>query len=756
MKKKNTTEKPIFASKPPKAVPILFSQTTPASPFILDLQEKLNPLPIAPPSWQPTTLDRLLAQPLSKAKKIVQWWPAISLPRFSLPKFSLPKLPAISLPNFDFLNPWQKAIAGFVLTGLILVLPLPALSTYTKLKNSQTKITGLAQQAFNHLQAGQQSLFAKNLLQASLDLQAALDIFSQTQQEINEIPPILRALLSLSPGARGQYLNGERLMMAGANLAMATLPLVQVLDSSTSVPLTVKLNELRALLDQVLPRFQAVEKYLAQVEASALPPNYQTDFSSLKEKVGWLTSDLEKIQPLLPFLSSLLGGQEPRRYLLIFQNDNELRPTGGFIGSFALVDFDKGKIKTLDLPGGGPYELQGSLKAAVLPPAPLQLLKARWEFQDANWFPDFPASAKKIAWFYEKSGGPTVDGVIALDTHLLKDLLQITGEIPLPEYQLAVNNQNFNEIIQKQVEIDYDKKENKPKKILSDLAPKIISQIFSRPENLPSLASLLLENLTERHLQLFFFNPEMENLAREQGWGGEIKDNPDGDFLMVVNTNIAGGKTDGVIKQTIRHQAKIEIDGSVVDTVTIIRQHQGKETDLFSNLQNVDYLRLYAPAGSELLKADGFTYPEENLFKVAEKWYKLDEDLKNIERRQTIDERSGTVITQEFGKTSFGNWVMTKPGQTSTVSFSYKLPFKLRQEKSAGWSERLKNLLDGEQNLYPYSLLAQKQAGRDADVFSSSISFPPAWQTVWQDPADFNTDLTVDRSLAIIFSDKNK
>ncbi len=760
-RKKKTIEELKSISKPPKAVPILFSQNTLNSPFILDLPEKLNPLPITPPAWQPTTLDRLLTQPIGKAKRTKETlsnfdW-SEQLKRISQwrPNVSMPKLPAISLPRLDFLNPWQKAIAGFVLIGLILVLPLPALSTYAKLKNSQTKITGLAQQAFGQLQAGQQSLFAKNLLQASLDLQSALDLFARTQQEINEIPPVLRVLLSLSPGTAGQYLNGERLMMAGANLAMATLPLAQVLDLSTNVPLTTKLDEIQNLLTQVLPRFQAVKKNLAQVSVENLPPNYQTDFSSLKEKVDWLTNDLEKIQPLLPFLSSLLGGQETKRYLLIFQNDNELRPTGGFIGSFALVDFEKGKMKTVDFPGGGPYDLQGSLKAAVLPPAPIQLLKARWEFQDANWFPDFPASAKKIAWFYEKSGGPTVDGVIALDTHLFKDLLKITGEISLPEYKLAVNDQNFNEVVQKQVEIDYDKKENQPKKVLADLAPKIISQISSQPENLPALASLLLENLAERHLQLFLFNPEMENLTRAQGWGGEIKDNPEGDFLMVVNTNIAGGKTDGVIKQTIQHQAKIEIDGSVVDTVTITRGHQGQEGDLFTNLQNVDYLRLYAPAGSELLKAEGFTYPEENLFKVAEKWYKLDEDLKNIERGQTIDEHSGTVITQEFSKTSFGNWVLTKPGQTSTVSFSYKLPFKLRQEKSASWFERFKNLLNGGQNLYPYSLLVQKQAGRNADSFASAISFPPTWQKVWQDPTDFNTDLSVDRSFGIIFSNKN-
>ncbi len=745
---------PTETTKPPKKVAILLSQDAPLSAHILDLREKLNP-PAAPPTWQPSTFDRVLSQPLPHFR--FPRLPTFNLtrPRFRLPclarrqsrqakpKFNFPAFPRLSLPqielphfSFAFLTVQQKAIASFVLLCLIFILPLPALSTYADLRTSQTQIVSLGTEAFNHLQNSQTAFLADDLAKAGADLQSALNLFSQTQKELNEINPALRALLALIPGLRQQYLNAEHLMMAGTNLSLAALPLAQTLNSlSRDETPTDGLARLDLLLSQALPKFQAVCRHLNAVSPDALSPSQQPTFLAARQKMELLTADLEKIEPLLQTISALLGEREPKRYLLIFQNPNELRPTGGFIGSFALLDIFKGEIKKMDLPGGGSYELQGALKAAVLPPAP---------FQDANWFPDFPTSAKKIAWFYEKGGGPTVDGVIALDTAVLVDLLKIIGEIAMPEYGLTVNAENFVAETQKQVEIDYNKQLNKPKQFLADLSPKILERVFQNKENRWPLLGLLAKNLEQRHLQLYLSDSAMEQAILEQGWGGELKENPNGDFLMVVNTNIAGGKTDGVIRQTVNHQAKIEIDGSIVGKVTILREHQGQEGDLFTNLQNVDYLRLYVPLGSELLKAEGFIYPEEKHFKVAEPWYKIDEDLKKIEQNQTIDDQSGTVITQEFGKTSFGNWAMTKPGQTSLVSFTYKLPFKIKKEN---------------QKFLSYSLLIQKQAGSLASRFSSAVSFPPEWQVVWHDPPEltqqnnqisFSSELNEDKYFGLV------
>lgn len=801
MPRRKSIRKPEQLTKPPKTVPILFSAEMPPSAHILNLPDKLNPEPPVPFAWKPPILAQVLSRPSKFLKKSKTAAPAIPLiiaeglflekdeekittakknsfqfrwpslrfkihrPSFKLPRFSWPTLPKLSLPAFHFLNHWQKAVAGFILTALILTAPLPALSSFTNLNQTRHELLTLGSEAFEHINNGQKALLSQDLVNSIAELQLALELFSQAQEELDKIHPAWRAVLSLIPGLRQEYLNGERLLLAGANLTWAALPLLQLASSPLPDSPSQGIEQLNQVLSQTLPKFQATRNHLNQINPAALPLTQRSAFQNIKQKIEFLTADLEKFPALLQMINSMLGAEEPKRYLLIFQNNYELRPTGGFMGSFALLDLNKGKIKNLIIPGGGTYELQGSLKTAVLPPPPLQLLQPRWEFQDANWFPDFPASAKKIAWFYEKGGGPTVDGVIALDTNLLVDFLKVTGEIALPEYGLTVTAQNFVEIIQKYVEIDYDKKENRPKKILGDLAPKLLEKIFSQPENFWKIVLLLNDNLKERHLQLYFNDPLLQTAAQAQGWAGEIKDNSTGDFLMVNNSNVAGGgKTDEVIKQNLNLQTTIESDGSIINKLTIIREHGGLADSLFANVQNVSYLRLYAPANSQLIEAQGFTYPEEKLFKVPEKWYKIDEDLKKIEQNQTIDEQSGTVITQEFGKTSFGNWAMVKPGQTTAVSLTYRLPFKLKKEAPSGWRESLKNFFNAGEDFSSYSLLIQKQAGRLADNFSSSISFPADWQVLWQDPLPslkrqenqifFSTDLSEDRFLGLIFQTK--
>src|SRR3989338_7466370 len=132
------------------------------------------------------------------------------------------------------------------------------------------------------------------------------------------------------------------------------------------------------------------------------------------------------------------------------------------------------------------------------------------------------------------------------------------------------------------------------------------------------------------------------------------------DYLMVVHTNLGGGKSDASIEETIEQEAVIAADGSVIDTVTLKRVHTGRPGELFYGDANLDYVRLYVPAGSELLAAGGFTYPTEESFLVADEWFKDDEDLTRYEEERGVHVQSGTRLTREFGKTVFGNWIVTK------------------------------------------------------------------------------------------------
>ncbi|KKR89479.1 MAG: hypothetical protein UU36_C0026G0003 [Candidatus Uhrbacteria bacterium GW2011_GWE2_41_1153] len=166
---------------------------------------------------------------------------------------------------------------------------------------------------------------------------------------------------------------------------------------------------------------------------------------------------------------------------------------------------------------------------------------------------------------------------------------------------------------------------------------------------------------------------KLQSDIKALGWSGSLLQT-DGDYLMVVDSNLGGGKTDSVIKQDIDVDVEIQADGSIINTVTITKEHTGLANALFEGINNVDYLRLYVPKGSELLQASGFEIPDESLFKIANAPLATDKDLLLWTSNFTQDPISGTDIWNEQGKTVFGNWMQTKPGETEIVTFTYRLP----------------------------------------------------------------------------------
>ena len=149
-----------------------------------------------------------------------------------------------------------------------------------------------------------------------------------------------------------------------------------------------------------MPFLLQVDANFSSVREENIPFEYREEFSRMRGALHTLSGNMKDITDLGDGILRIFAKDQLRRYLVVFQNNTELRATGGFIGSFALVDFANGKIKHIEIPTGGPYDLAGSLRETVMSPQPLHIVNPIWQFQDANWFPDFPTSAKKIMWFY--------------------------------------------------------------------------------------------------------------------------------------------------------------------------------------------------------------------------------------------------------------------------------------------------------------------------------------------------------------------
>ncbi|MCW1888149.1 MAG: DUF4012 domain-containing protein [Candidatus Moranbacteria bacterium] len=524
--------------------------------------------------------------------------------------------------------------------------------------------------------------------------------------------------------------SAESVLDAGIAIARSGPDFVQIVGGLERAKQEVKVgrefsllaffDEAKMPLARAQSQLELAKLSLEKVRLEDIPEEKQKNFRLAKEALPVLLGMIETFGSHEAVIQELLGAHGPRKYLFLLENNHELRATGGFIGTYALLEMNDGTVKNFFV--DGIFNPDGQLRENIVPPKPLQKISAGWSLHDSNWFPDFPTSAEKAIFFYEKTGGPTVDGVMTITPTVMLKLLEITGPIELPEYDITVTHENFFPAIQTEVEVNYDKEENKPKQVLADLSQILFARLLeTRDEKtLLAIAEIMIESLNEKHMLLYVRDERVENIVRNAGWSGEIK-STDKDYLSVVHSNINGYKTDGVLDDSIEHKVEIKDDGRVIDTVRITRTHNGGKT-LYDwwNRVNANYMRVYVPFGSKLISAKGHTYefPESPLDYDA-LGFKRDATVEAIEKTEQIDEESGTRVSEESGKTVFGNWVYVSPGEKVTVEYVYELPFRVTPGR-------------GEIGASSYSMLYQKQAGTIGTKIESEIVYPKAWKPIWQ------------------------
>ncbi|MFA5133207.1 MAG: DUF4012 domain-containing protein [Patescibacteria group bacterium] len=639
---------------------------------------------------------------------------------------------------FDFSPPerWSRALGAFVAIAFIAVLPIKVFSSYEELSEQKNKILSKSFEAYEQLKKS--------------DFSAASMSFASAKKTVDNLGFLINHIVSLVPGVGTELNMGNGLLIFGRSFSDAAAILQQAVNYfDKDVLATDKIRFLEKKVKEAIPHMLVASSIMQTLgNASGILP---IDINPIKTALEESAKALLVFDDFSNTLLDLLGDSHFKRYLIVFQNNNEIRATGGFIGSFAVVDVDRGEIKQIDIPGGGSYDIKGQLKELVISPEPFHLINSAWQFQDSNWFPDFPEAAKKMMWFYEKSGGPSVDGVVAINATLMEELLDLIGPIDMPEYGRVMTADNFINETQKIVELEYDKTINKPKQVIADMTPKVLDKLLKiDAKNLGGLSKIAHSAILDKDILVYAKDEEIQEKLYSFGLTGKLRDIKNfTDYLMLVDTNIAGQKTDGKIVKEIKHESEIAEDGSIVNTVTITRKHTGVKGTIFSGVRNVNYLRLYVPLGSELISAKGFGAPSGNLFKDVKDGYSPDKDLERIQGPVYVDPKSGTRINNEFGRTVFGNWIMVDPGKEAVVTFKYKLPQKLAIGDA---SNKEKMELGFTNQFLTYSMLIEKQPGAKNTTFRSYVKLAGE-KTVarvgkdvalqndgWQYEADLNSD----------------
>lgn len=384
----------------------------------------------------------------------------------------------------------------------------------------------------------------------------------------------------------------------------------------------------------------------------------KADLSMFPGDAAKLITAFEVLADVGPDLPKVLGVDRPARYLVIFANNLEIRPAGGFIGTYALLTLENGEIKDLSVRDS--YQLPGARNFStgpLSPPVVQQYLGIRgFPFRDINWWPDYPTSAKALKEQYTKEGGEygsEIAGVMTFTTEILKKIVELTGPVYIGD--VIFNKDNAVYELQKQVEVTFWDKGipvTERKDIVGDLAAEVYKRIqgFSFQQNL-KLLDTFAELGRTRHMALYFENSELQKFVASKEYDAVLKPT-DSDSLMVVDANLAGFKTEPFITKTISYTVDSE-NGKLVSTLTLNYKHRGTyASPLVNNYRT--YTRIYVPKGAKLI--------------------------------------SGPVEAgEELNRTVFGVLQLVPISEERTLTIKYELPQRIA--------------------LPAYSLLVQKQLG---------------------------------------------
>ncbi len=441
-------------------------------------------------------------------------------------------------------------------------------------------------------------------------------------------------------------------------------------------------------LDKIAEQIAVVDKELEQIDPQRYPEKIgsttvRSQLQMAKDIFLETASLFVEAQPFLRKLPDILGLKEPKNYLVIFQNDAELRATGGFITGFGIFKIDKGKItveRSDDI-----YKLDAAKTKKF--PAPSPILKYHknvfnLELRDSNLSPDFVVSMKQLELMLKESVSsfPKFDGIIAIDTHVLVGAIRILGEF-------NIGGRKYSADIDKRCDcprVIYELEDYSTRPVAflredrKDILGILLYQIMQRSFGIsPSkywgrLFQMFLEETRQKHVLFYFHDEEAQKGIEAMNFAGRILPF-EGDYLHISDVNFAGAKSNMFIKQSVKQEIEVAGDGTITKTVTISYKNPMEASNcnleagqlcLNGILRN--WLRVFVPEGSTLLE---FTGSEKE-----------------------------TVTYNELGKTVFEGFMTVKPQGAAEVRIRYKLPFKESKGK--------------------FDLLIQKQPGTNAPEYT--------------------------------------
>lgn len=563
-----------------------------------------------------------------------------------------------------------------------------------------------AKKTYDQVKITAASLKKQDIVQAEKDLKKTREALKDTQTKLNFL-----FILRLIPGPNIYYSDALHLVKAGFygldaadNLVAAIKPYSDVLGlkgqgSFVGGTAEERIQTAVKTMDKVTPKIDDIAASLNKVkeEIDNVDPNSYPAFlfgekvhgsiSTLRKLSDDGTAFVDEARPLIKVLPSLLGEPKEKKYLVVFQNDKELRPTGGFMTAYAIFRLDHGIVhvdRSEDI-----YSLDATIPNKPKAPAPiLKYLPKVYNLnlRDTNLSPDFPTSMAEFNKMYKTAGDyQKVDGIISVDTRALVAAMNILGDVTTNGQTFSTKTDprcNCPQVIY-ELEVYADQPVNylkgNRKGLIGDLMYEIMNKAFSSSPKLywGPLMQAMFSQVSQKHILFNLNDKDAQKGILAVNAGGKIK-NFDGDYFHLNEANFGGNKANLYVDQNVTQEYSVSADGTVTKTVTISYKNPFKPSDcnlerggLCLNADFRDWFRIYVPKGSKLVDSKG-------------------SEVK-------------TTTYDELGKTVFEGFLTVRPLGIARLTVSYTLPFKLAKKS-------------------PLPLMIQKQPGTDNDTYIIKIN----------------------------------
>ena len=358
--------------------------------------------------------------------------------------------------------------------------------------------------------------------------------------------------------------------------------------------------------------------------------------------------------------TSLTPLWQPGTYLVLFENDAELRPTGGFIGSYAVVHVHSNRTFDYTI-NTNIYKTDNAYTAdhSIAPPEAMKGITSSWALRDSNWDIDFADASKTISWFYTQETGESVDGIVAVTGQAAKQLLAKTGPVELADGTKLAGDANFYDTLAYKIEKEYffsedNRTTNEPKQLLAGIIPQLKSRLWS-PLNDVFVAQWLDSMLATKQI-IMHFNDDRQLIVEAKGWADRIDDSTQ-QYLALNNANLGGMKSSQHMTQSVQLTITTFDSTHAQYKLSVSRAHNG--TGIWPDHRNDNLTRIVLPNGAVLQSAD-------------------------------LDGIAVVPATQEQvnGRTSVGFRIDTEPGTTRELSATFLVPIDTKLSPTFMWQKQ--------------------------------------------------------------------